>query len=102
MDGAKKKKLKRIIFKVDFAKAYDSTDWDILDDMMRGMNFSPKWRGWVREYISSASISVLVNGCPTEDFKLETGLRQGDPLSPFLFLIAAEGMSLLIKKKLYT
>lgn len=48
--------------------------------------------------ISSASANVLVNGSPSGEFKLERGIRQGDPLSPFLFLIVAEGLSLLMKK----
>lgn len=48
--------------------------------------------------ISSASTSVLVNGSPTEEFRLERGLRQGGPLSPFLFLIAVEGISILMNR----
>lgn len=42
--------------------------------------------------------SIMVNGCPTDEFKLEKGLRQGDPLSPFLYLIVAEGLNMLISK----
>jgi len=49
------------------------------------------------ECISTASASVLVNGCPADEFKFERGLRQGDPLSPFLFLIAVEGLNVIMK-----
>jgi hypothetical protein len=49
------------------------------------------------ECISSASASILVNGSPTNEFKFERGLRQGDPLSPFLFLLAAEGLNVMMK-----
>ena len=49
------------------------------------------------ECISTTTASVLVNGSPTDEFKFERGLRQGDPLSPFLFLIAAEGLNVMMK-----
>lgn len=48
--------------------------------------------------ISSASANVLINGTPSEEFELERGLRQGDPLSPFLFLIVADGLNILTKR----
>lgn len=98
IDEAKRRRLKRIVFKVDFAKAYNTVDWEFLDEMMAGLNFSTKWRKWIRGCISSASTSVLINGSPSNIFNLERGIRQGDPLSPFIFLIVAEGLSLLVKK----
>jgi len=61
------------------------------------MNFPTLWRKWIMECISTASASVLVNGSPTDEFKFERRLRQGDPLSPFLFLIAAEGLNVMMK-----
>lgn len=95
---AKLRKKKCFIFKIDFEKAYDSVIWDFLDDMMTVLNFDPKWRLWIKACVSSASASVLVNGSPSAEFKLEKGLRQGDPLSPFLYLVVAEGLNLLIKR----
>lgn len=104
LDESKKRRKSWVVFKVDFAKAYDSVSWEFLDDMMQGLNFCPKWRAWIRKCVSSASASssVLINGSPTGEFKLERGLRQGDPLSPFLYLIVAEGLSLLIEKEIST
>ncbi|GJT10444.1 putative RNA-directed DNA polymerase [Tanacetum coccineum] len=89
-------KLKLLLFKVDFKKDFDSVNWNFLLDTMRQMWFGSKWRNWIASCLSSASISVLVNGSPTKEFKLEKGLRQSDPLSPFLFLIVAEALQVSI------
>ncbi|XP_071688628.1 uncharacterized protein [Rutidosis leptorrhynchoides] len=93
----KNNRVKSIIFKVDFEKAFDSLKWGFLDDMMNFMGFGSKWRGWIKSCLKTASISVLVNGSPTKEFNLERGVRQGDPRSPFLFIIAAEGLYWLTK-----
>ncbi|XP_071726806.1 uncharacterized mitochondrial protein AtMg01250-like [Rutidosis leptorrhynchoides] len=80
---------------VDFAKGFDSVNWKYLLDIMRLMGFGVKWRTWIEACLESTSVSVLVNGSPTPEFSLQKGIRQGDPLSPFLFLIAGEGLNFL-------
>ncbi|GKU93956.1 hypothetical protein SLEP1_g7505 [Rubroshorea leprosula] len=92
----KMKKKKELLFKADFEKAFDSVNWNYLDSMHFNMGFGDKWRSWMKECLSSASFSILVNGSPTPEFKMQRGLRQGDPLSPYLFLIAAEGLHALL------
>ena len=97
VDEARKSKKELMLFKVDFEKAYNSVDWGYLDEVMRKMAFPVLWRKWIKECVSTATASVLVNGSPTEEFSLKRGLRQGDPLSPFLFLLAEEGLNVMMK-----
>ena len=87
-----------IVFKVDYEKAYDSVSWEYLIYMMRRLGFGSKWIQWILGCLKSASISVLVNGSPSTEFLPQKGLRQGDPLSPLLFNITAEGLSGLMSK----
>ena len=87
-----------LIFKTDIAKAYDTVSWDYLNSMMIQKVFGVKWRKWVFECLRSGSSSVLVNASPSAEFSLSRGLRQGDPMSPFLFTLVMEGLSNAIKK----
>lgn len=66
--------------------------------MLERFNFCRKWRSWIKECGSTASASILVNKSPTKKFRLEQGSRQRDPLSPFLYLLVAEDLSILISK----
>ena len=85
-----------LLFKVDFKKAFDSVCWKFLLNIMEQMGFSDKWRKWITGCLHSATISLLVNGSPTKEFKMERGLRQGDPLSPLLFIIVVEALQVSI------
>ncbi|GKB87372.1 RNA-directed DNA polymerase, eukaryota, partial [Tanacetum coccineum] len=85
LSWCKLKKKQAMLFKVDFAKAYDSIRWDFLDDILCSFGFGSKWRSWISGSLASGKASVLVNGSPTSEFQFHCGLKQGDPLAPYFF-----------------
>lgn len=87
-----------LVFKVDFDKAFDSLNWGFLDSVLMQMNFSDKWRRWIRGCLSSGRASVLINGSPSLEFQIKKGVRQGDPMAPFLFVLAMEGLTVSLKE----
>nr|GEU84715.1 dammarenediol II synthase-like [Tanacetum cinerariifolium] len=95
-----KRKKKLMIFKVDFKKAFDSLRRDFLELVMAKLRFGTRWRNWIKGCLRHARSSVLVNGSPTVEFEISRGLRQGDPLSLFLFILAMEGLHTLTCKAL--
>jgi hypothetical protein len=86
-----------LLCKLDMEKAYDHVSWDFLLYLLRRCGFGQKWCSWIEFCISSASFSVLVNGSPAGFFNSSRGIRQGDPLSPFLFVIVMEAFSRMVK-----
>lgn len=94
---AKKTKKKVLLFKVDFNKAFDSVNWEYLDSILSRMVFSNRWKGWIQGCLSSTRVSVLLNGAPTNEFHINRGVRQDDPLSPFSFTLAMEGLNIALQ-----
>ncbi|GJS49475.1 RNA-directed DNA polymerase, eukaryota [Tanacetum coccineum] len=94
LSWCKYKKQHAMIFKVDFAKAYDSIRWDFLDDVFQLFGFGFKWRSWNLGSLSSGMAFVLINGSPTAGFQFHCGLKQGDPLAPYLFIFVMESLHL--------
>jgi hypothetical protein len=95
----KSRKKAGMIIQLDFAKAYDKLSWHYMEKTMEAYGFDNQWIKWVMALVSTTSFSILVNGAPTKPFYPSRGIRQGDPLSPFLFILMMEGLSRTIKEQ---
>ncbi|MCH83420.1 LINE-1 reverse transcriptase like, partial [Trifolium medium] len=98
VDSAERLGKECLIFKVDFEKAYDSVDWGFLEYMLRRFGFCDVWIGWMRACVFGGNLSMLVNGSPTREINIQRGLKQGDPLAPFLFLLVAKGFGGVMRR----
>ena len=83
---------------VDFEKAFDSIEWEFLKKALLGFNFGPSVCKWFEIFYSKAKSCVINNGNISHFFNLGRGCRQGDPLSPYLFIIGVELLALQLKE----
>jgi hypothetical protein len=84
-------------YKLDLTKAYDRVDWRYLEGVLRRLGFHSKWIQWVMECVTTVRYSVHFNNALLDSFTPSHGLRQGDPLSPYLFLFVADGLSMILQ-----
>jgi retron-type reverse transcriptase len=87
-----------MLLKLDFAKAFDTIDHSAMLSIMKQMGFDRKWLKWIQLIFSSGKSAILLNGVPGRQFFCKRGVRQGDPLSPLIFVLAANLLQSVINK----
>ena len=85
-----KSKKEIVIFKIDFEKAFDKVEYSVILETMRCLGFGKQWLSWIKCILHTTSASMLVNGVPGKKIHCKRGVRQGDPLSPQLYVLASE------------
>lgn len=78
------------LIKLDITKAFDSVSWEYLIELLGARGFPTRWLNWLAIILSTSSSAILLNGCPCDNIRHRRGLRQGDPLSPYLFILAID------------
>ena len=91
-------KMGEMALKLDMSKAYNRVEWVFLEKIMQKLGFDDKWKALIMRCVTTVSYSIKINGTPRGCIIPSRGIRQGDPLSPYLFLLCAEGLSTLIRK----
>ncbi|KAG5531068.1 hypothetical protein RHGRI_025879 [Rhododendron griersonianum] len=85
-----------MLIKLDLEKAYDRLEWGFIRQVLHFFNFPPLWINLIMSIISLSSMSILFNGSATDTFSPSRGIRQGDPLSPYIFILCVEYLSIQI------
>lgn len=93
-----RRKKPTVALKLDFKKAFDSVEWDSLDRIMAARGFDLSWRRWIQSILTTGKTAVMLNGVPGRWITCKRGLRQGDPISPYLFIIVADVLQRLVQK----
>ena len=98
MEFTDSKNIPGILIFIDFKKAFDSLEWYYLFSCLEAFNFGPNFINWVKMFHTNIQCCVINNGMASDYFTLERSERQGDPLSPYLFILAVENLAISIRQ----
>ena len=98
LDNKKKGRVSYMAIKLDLEKAYDRLEWNFVHRVLEAFRFPPKLTKIIMSYIAMTSISVLVNRGALQSFEPSRGIRQGDPLSPYIFILCMEYLGHFIEQ----
>jgi hypothetical protein len=92
-----KNKTPALLFKLDIRKAFDNVRWDYIVDLLQKRGFPSRFRNWVVALLFTSSSRILLNGVASPPIRHGRGLRQGDPLSPLLFVLAIDPLAQILE-----
>jgi hypothetical protein len=90
-----------VILKLDFKKAFDRIDHEVVPKVMQYKGFDQKWNMWMKMIMESGTSAILLNGVPRKVFHYRRGVRQGDPLSPLLFVLASNLLHSIVNEAMH-
>ena len=96
MDYTVEKNIPGLLIFIDFEKAFDSVEWDFLFKCLEAFNFGSDFLHWIKTFYKNVHHCIMNNGTASNYFSLERGVRQRDPLSPYLFIVVVETLAIAI------
>lgn len=94
----KNQELPGLILSVDFEKAFDTVSWKFIESVLKYFNFGPSIISWIKLFQTGSESCIIQNGFISEFFYLKRGCRQGDPVSPYVFILCAEILGKMLRK----